>query len=531
VVNALGCAFKLCHSDADFATTYEIAIKGNVVVPPHFHSELFYCYLRMHDMKKMQQVAQRAYKQTDNSKFIFWTASCIVLQKDLPKQMLAVAEKLLLKVFNDIRPENPPGSEELLLLITILMKEDKLEDSVPFIQQLLARKMTSSLQDEDHFKENVNLVVMQKQQELFLLLDLNRLIGKLDNAINFAYAILDVLPDQWNAFEFLHSMAFSKSGSVLLPESSICKSFSGVSCFEESRYASSSSSSSTAVAPVVNYDPEQYQKFLEELLRKHPRLRGPLLAKLYFGLESVLQSKELSSPSSSTAELTGGGKEISDWIEKKKQQNDFPLSSGVKSFLFHLLLYVSQFKAKFCCFQDLKYVLFLSANKLPLPEERTALFKLLVEWLEEYRSKQLKELQEFLEAKNSEGISVNEISLNEKNNNNSNTASLQEQKDEEEDDDEEDNQDDPKVSTNVEKDKEVKEKKNKKKQKKKKNSKKSSKSQPSGSEEKKVEEEIDKEKKLGIDFDHVNTVGTKDNKGIEVVLLVLWLLLGLTLRV
>ena len=281
VVNALGCAFKLCHSDADFATCYENGIKLNVATPPHFHSELFFCYLRLNDVKRMQQVAQRAYKLTDDVEYLEWMATCILLQSDLPKPMLAVAEKMLLKVFNEIRPKNPPGTEELLLLVTTLLRENKLTESIPILEQLISRPLPSPLNDEDHFKENSNLVVMQKHQELFLLLDVNRVSGNTDNVLNFSYAILDELPDQWNVFELLHSIAFQKDGSVLLPKGSLCKSFSGLHCLEECEKSEDANCS---------YGPSQYQEYLLALVQKHPRLRGPSLAYLYFILESLLQA-------------------------------------------------------------------------------------------------------------------------------------------------------------------------------------------------------------------------------------------------
>ena len=125
-VNALGCAFKLCRSDADFATSYENFIRKNAIIPPHFHSELFHAYLRLQDVKKMHSTSQRAYRLTDNPRYVAWMATCILLQPDLPPAMFLVAEKMMVKVLDEIRESDPPGIGEIALFINILGKQGTL---------------------------------------------------------------------------------------------------------------------------------------------------------------------------------------------------------------------------------------------------------------------------------------------------------------------------------------------------------------------------------------------------------------------
>lgn len=97
VLNTLSYTFKACGAHADLSQCYENALKiqpNNTV----FVSELFYCYLRMNEIKKMQLLSQKLYKITGQSIYVFWSVSCMIQQSDLPPAMLAVAEKMIYKV-------------------------------------------------------------------------------------------------------------------------------------------------------------------------------------------------------------------------------------------------------------------------------------------------------------------------------------------------------------------------------------------------------------------------------------------------
>lgn len=64
-------------------------------------ADLFYCYLRLGQPKKMQLLAVKLYKLTGRAMFVFWSVSSMTQQSDLPPAMLTVAERMIEKVFNE----------------------------------------------------------------------------------------------------------------------------------------------------------------------------------------------------------------------------------------------------------------------------------------------------------------------------------------------------------------------------------------------------------------------------------------------
>ena len=97
VLNTLAYTFKACRAEKDLARCYENALK----VQPNresFMCDLFFCYLRLGDPKKMQRLAQQLYKLTGRPKYVFWSVNSMVQQEDLPMAMLTVAERMIEKV-------------------------------------------------------------------------------------------------------------------------------------------------------------------------------------------------------------------------------------------------------------------------------------------------------------------------------------------------------------------------------------------------------------------------------------------------
>ena len=100
VLNTLAYTFKACRAERDLAQCYENALK----LQPNneaFMADLFFCYLRMVEPKKMQLLSQRLYKLTGKSMYVFWCVSSMQLQNDLPPAMLTVAERMVEKAFNE----------------------------------------------------------------------------------------------------------------------------------------------------------------------------------------------------------------------------------------------------------------------------------------------------------------------------------------------------------------------------------------------------------------------------------------------
>lgn len=512
-VNALGCAFKLCHSDVDFAACYEIAIRKNPAVPPHFHSELFYSYLRMNDIKKMQSVAQRAFKSTDNPRYVAWMATCILLQPDLPPTMLAVAEKMMRKIFQEIRGSTAPGSEELLLFITILAKESKLLESADFVEQLILRppEGTSSgnIQDEDHFRENTHLISFTKQQKLLLELDLHLITGKFDKAVVVAYSILEELPDQWNVYKVLHQIAFSACSFELVGGSVISKSvkyesFSGLSAFSEWSYDLNSSAG-------LKLSPDSYHSHLLSLMQRHPRIRGPWLAHLYCMLQAVLPScskgsVEWEEPESISQLLQNAfdnkeaNEEISRFLTERcpecRDEAEKLKWSRLSLWLHHALIYIEKFKGKYCLFADIKEILHTLFEEAK-PQLALEALNIIIHWINHrmnlmITAGDLERIFPQLPAKDA----------------NAGVGSSEGAKD---GDDEVEEEDEKEVEVTESKSTAVNSTKKKKKaNKKKKNSSKHAKANQSNA-------PLKEEKKLDVDFDHVNRVGTKDNLAVETI--------------
>lgn len=502
-VNALGCAFKLCHSDVDFAACYETAIKKNPAVPPHFHSELFYCYLRMNDVKKMQLVAQRAYKMTDNPRYVAWMATCILLQPDLPPQMLAVADKMISKVFHEIRPDNAPGFEELMLFLTIVIREKKLPSSTELILQLLQRSNASNtiVQDEEHFRENPQFISSSKQQKLFLQLDLHCVSSNFDQAVQTAYAILEELPDQWNVYKLLHQLSFSRPPFVLMRGNVVGKSlkfesFSGLASLNETDW-------NLDLASSQSLSPETYHRHLLSIMRKHPKIRGPWLAHLYF-LQNLLLvcSKEKDTASTfdtseivQTALTKEFNEEICQFITNRNSLMSLDESEKLWFLLsvwqYHVLVYIDKFKGKYCLFADLKDLFYGIREEVREPFAQKAI-SLIEEWVST-RATTILTSEAFLQILPHQSNSEEQLNI----------AEEAEGEGEECDDEKESDAIEAKNPSG-----QVDKKKKKKSVKKKK---------PKHGKGVQAAAIIKEEKKLDVDFEHVNRVGKKDNAAVEII--------------
>ena len=107
---------KICRADADLALAYENAL-AKLPTNQTFLKELFKCYLKLGEPKKMQLLGQRLYKVNSNPQFVFWSVSSMLQQDDLPPAMLTVAEKMIQKVLNSDTPvKTRPGTYQSSLV-------------------------------------------------------------------------------------------------------------------------------------------------------------------------------------------------------------------------------------------------------------------------------------------------------------------------------------------------------------------------------------------------------------------------------
>lgn len=386
IVNALGCTFKLCKADEDFALCYENAMKApGCMSAEHNILELFYCYGRLNQPKKMQQVAQKLYKTTNNSKYLVWYTGCMMLQTDLAPTMLIVAEKTLRKVLCE-SSDRAPGAEELPLLLLILIRQGKLSEALEELSTLRKRVGTEKLNDEHDFKQNVNRVQSPTLVLDLIKIDLLRALRRRDSIVEACYEVLEQYPDQWNLHRVLLDCLFG--GPVTY--------FEGVSELLPLRDLSPWTSSSPTGAPseasstpVVVQEKGTWEaavskhlERLEDLQRRHPKLRGPFLAELY-ALRRWATSKDVNGTLSSECE------------------------SLLRRLASRLENYVQRFQGKPCCFADLQPLLASLGESIPSPASE-ALWATLMQSTSQMRDTVANELRSTIAARTTGGPSTSE---------------------------------------------------------------------------------------------------------------------------
>jgi len=421
-VNALGCTFKLCRSDEDFAICYENALKNPTMATlEHFHLELFSCYGRLLQPKKMHQIAQKLYKQFDQPKFIFWIVSSMVLQSDLPRAILAVAEKLLRKVFYELYPTKQPGAEELHLFITVLVLEGKFADGIVAMNDLLSRPVRNDekLQDEEHFQGNSNMVAVQQLSSRLMLLDLYWQSQLFAEAKKQVLLVLDEFPDQWNAYMFLTAIVLS---AAAVPPSSMAMqpqcALSDLVCFDDLRNWNFPTTISTERDSVHLSYLRDYLRYVTDKKTQNYKLRGPYLAIIHTFLELQVSSAENSVPYLTVGELhmeevlTTKDFAILSWIESYliSANIDLPEERDLCGVLLKLFIeYLSVFQSKYCCYMDLKPFIF----KLSLLKPATIaniVWTGIAQWIsQELQINQYDKLCAKLEKSKNNGNEVNEI--------------------------------------------------------------------------------------------------------------------------
>jgi len=236
VLSALALTFKLLKADDDVTECYENAYNQ---LPEHdgFAAEVFKCYARSGNFKKMQQLSQKFYKSKGQSRYIFWSVSSMLHQSDLPVAMLDLCEKMILKIFDEKSDGLQPGAEELKLLVDTLRRKashpstdllnkcSTLERCLGYIQNYASRPKPPPISDDKAFTNDTSLVKFHPTHVKLLSIDVLKELRKYqlqqptsecsslprsetsDNVsvlmTSLLKEVLVELPDQWDALESL----------------------------------------------------------------------------------------------------------------------------------------------------------------------------------------------------------------------------------------------------------------------------------------------------------------------------------------
>ena len=331
VLNTLAYTFKACRAEKDLARCYENALS----VQPNkdtFMIDLFFCYLRLNEPKKMQRMAQQLYKLKGTPMYVFWVVNSMLQQEDLPPAILTVAERMIEKVlFEGVGSACVPGAEELELYVNLLLKRNKVEEALSKFDILTARQVGQSITDDQTFQASGSLVKMHSLQKSNLRVKLLRelllaeecsislfITGKdalssdvyskkgvlySSELISELYKILKAYPDQWEAhvmlikqilgFYFLPS-SLPSSSQCLPTQSSLNTILSSVSTSSSSSTLISRTSILETMKNNIAVAVSSHRKYLQNVQREKPYLRGPYLAEMLLLVASTRELEMLS---------------------------------------------------------------------------------------------------------------------------------------------------------------------------------------------------------------------------------------------
>jgi hypothetical protein len=281
VLDTLAHTFKACNAEADMCTCYEHALTQRPD-QTEYSIQLFYCYVRIHEHKKMQLLAQKLYKQTNARHFLFWSVCALLLQLQANPQsvaapMITVAEKMLGKALqvdqqsdakqaSKVGEKQPvqPGAEELELYVEVMKRANRQDQALVDIDTLFTnRPGPTPINDNNVFVENSELVrphilsVQTMKIELLQSLvakhagNADQRDGAIKKLLETALQQLVLYPDQWSA----HLIALD------------------IAVYHPTAYKAASSGSAThAVAA--------HRSYLLEKQAANGSLRGPYLAEI-----------------------------------------------------------------------------------------------------------------------------------------------------------------------------------------------------------------------------------------------------------
>lgn len=284
VANTISHALKVCRADNDLISLFESVLQyhpSNDAVA----IDLFFAYNRVDNFKSMQLLAQKMFKLTNESKFVFWTITSMLLQSDLPKAMLTVGQKMIEKVLQS--KSIMLGAEELEIYTLVIRKQEldgsensKVNEALEAVNKNLLLPC-QSIEDGKDFIQSPNKLQLENLRKISLRLELLELLLPVreDEYFEVLMSALFHYPDQWN----FHICILNNVNST--------------------------------------QHLQQYDKFLQLTMKKHPEYRSPYIAQIKMNeLKKNLVCVELQSI---------------DYLEL-------------------IICYLDKFCGKQCCFSDIK---------------------------------------------------------------------------------------------------------------------------------------------------------------------------------
>eukprot|EP00605_Chrysophyceae_sp_TOSAG23-4_P002785 GSChrysophyteH1.ASY1.ANO1.3069.1 assembled CDS len=326
---ALSHALRICQKEDELTAYYEL-LTTTFPDSVEFMQKLFGLYIKQDNGKKMQLLAQKLYKKLGDKKYVFWTVASMLIQADLPPMMLAVAEKMLHKIFYEATVaakaavENQPGAEELELYLQVLQKQGKFKQSLDILKELQSRDAGAAIDCGEDFQADGSRVKLHSLRYLNLCSEIICiLLGEgPDDALfseikDIQNKILKSYPDQWDAHKLLIALEVTSSVDG-----------SGLPCDDSSLL--------------------KHREFLRRLQRENSYLRGPYLAEIE--LLCVWAGRGQDLPPSWVASESPAGFSVPSAQEAKGAY-----SASVDIELSTLLCkYMYKFQSKQCCFSDVK---------------------------------------------------------------------------------------------------------------------------------------------------------------------------------
>jgi hypothetical protein len=366
ILDTLAHTFKTCNAEAEMCACYEQALNTH---PSNIDYQLqsFMCYVRLHDHKKMQLLAQKMYKQTNTRQYLFWSVCAMLLQQnDLLPQMLVVAEKMLSKALFDGAGQVQPGAEELELYVWLLKRANKHEQALTDIEQLaVLRSPPAAIHDNNVFVSNSELVRLHSLRLSDMRIELlQSLLGPMQKALQAqtqSKAEADV-PEVAVASPTSHTATISNCVTAATTTQAqadlIARKLLDTVRAQLVELPDQWTAHLQAVDLVITFphlctDMQQapatlteavfaHRKYLSGQQSRHPALRGPYLAEIYL-LQKLLEV--LHSPQPVLA-------------QSSSRSSTATQTQAMIGELFQLLhKYLDRFQTKQCVFGDVKPIL------------------------------------------------------------------------------------------------------------------------------------------------------------------------------
>lgn len=270
VVSTVSHTYKVCKADHQLVSLYE-KVLSMIPNSEKFAVELFVCYNRINEPKKMQLLAQKIYKFTGQQCYVYWIVTSMLLQNDLIPAMLVVAEKMLMKVFDD-SCSYIPGTEEILLFVEVMCRQHKFREALKIVDSLLTRQLGPALNDNDDFVKNANKVTLCTRFPLVQVIDAEVRTANVVKSLQLMKCRADLL--QESIGHPCSDVNYNTDRDMLLDQ------LKEILCYYPDQYDTHRLllkllQDTQSKAPLI-----EHVQYLCNYINKFPQLRGPRLAEI-----------------------------------------------------------------------------------------------------------------------------------------------------------------------------------------------------------------------------------------------------------